>query len=181
MTAKKRKNEELLSIENLPPSKRHNWLKFYVDMATNPTYAGDEKLVAAIIDTGSRYTLIPVVLAEHSCFENGRKITEKLSGIGGNHLNLHPYFVKIQVNLKNPEINIPNTITFEEAILIQDKTRNYIIIGRRDLTRFGFFCDFGFDIFGFKTFGDSRITTMFPINRETSYCVDNKRPRRNSI
>ena len=77
MTAKKRKNEELLSIENLPPSKRHNWLKFYVDMATNPTYAGDEKLVAAIIDTGSRYTLIPVVLAEHSCFENGRKITLK--------------------------------------------------------------------------------------------------------
>ena len=152
-----------------------DWLKFYVDMTTNPFYSGEKKIVAAVVDTGSRYTLIPQQWVEFSYFEDEReKITQKFTGVGGKTLKIYENFVTVDVKL---EYFAETTIRFEEAVLVQDQRRKYIIVGRKDLQKFGFFCDFGFDTFGFKALGNLGVTATFPIQHKLNYC-DTPRKKR---
>ena len=171
-------NSAIKNNNHLLDNKGHNWLKFNVDMATNPTFSGGQKLVTAIIDTGARDTRIPVSKAEFSYFTSGRKITEKFIGVGGKYAETHPYYVSLKTKLEGSQ---NTTISFDEAVIDLNRARNFILIGRKDLTKFGFFCDFGFDIFGFKSLGDGRITATFPINKESKFSEDPPTKRRNSI
>ena len=164
---------EINHVEDQGPK----WLQFHVNMATKLSYDGEPIFFAAVVDTGSRYSLIPVCGVENSNCEDGRIITEKFIGAGGKHVNTHSHFVKVQVKLGDSE----NTITFDEAILDMNQNRKCILIGRKDLKRFGFFCDFERDVFGFKSLGDSQITAMFPIDGESNICDQIQRLRRNSI
>ena len=172
-------NTEMTHSNKLLKNKGHDWLKFYVDMTTNPYYSGDKKIVAAVVDTGSRYTLIPQQWAQFSYFEDeGEKITQKFTGVGGKTLKIYENFVTVEVKL---EYFGQTTIRFEEAVLIQDERRKYIIVGRQDLQKFGFFCDFGFDTFGFKALGNPGITATFPIQQKLNYCGTSRKKRRKSI
>ena len=172
-------NTKMNHSNKMLKNKGQDWLKFYVDMTTNPTYSGDKKIVAAVVDTGSRYTLIPQQCAQFSYFEDeGEKITQKFTGVGGKTLKIYENFVTVDVKL---EYFAETIIRFEEAVLIQDESRKYIIVGRKDLQKFGFFCDFGFDTFGFKALGNLGIAATFPIHQKLNYCDTSRMKRRKSI
>ena len=171
-------NTKINYSKELLKSKGQDWLRFYVDMTTNPTYSGDKKILTALVDTGSRYTLIPAQWTQFSYFEDGNKITQKFTGVGGETAKVYDNFVTVDVKL---EYFQETTIRFENAVLILDQRRKYIIVGRKDLQKFGFFCDFGFDIFGFKALGNHGITATFPIHRQLNYCDKAQRKRRKSI
>ena len=171
-------NTKMTHSNKLLGNKGQDWLKFYVDMTTNPHYSGDKKIVAAVVDTGSRYTLIPQQWVEFSYFEDEReKITQKFTGVGGKTLKIYENFVTVDVKL---EYFAETTIRFEEAVLVQDQRRKYIIVGRKDLQKFGFFCDFGFDTFGFKALGNLGVTATFPIQHKLNYCDTSRKKRRKS-